>query len=103
MSVAADEYKEAQSNYKIGLWISVGFILLGMLFSFISSKYLHNFLSKKLEYVGSRLTSILGGNLNTEIVASDDELGSILVTLTAIQSKLAYADYEKSEIERDKH
>ncbi len=102
LRVASEKYKLAQHNYKIGLWTSLVVVLFGILFSFKSSKYLHKFLNDKLGYVGSRLTSILGGNLNTDIVATDDEVGNILVTLKAIQSKLAYADYEKSQIERDK-
>ncbi len=103
LRVADSEYKLAQSNYKMGMWISAGIILFGIALSFKSSKYLHSFLSRKLEYVGSRLTSILGGNLNTEIIASDDEIGGILTTLKAIQSKLAYSEYEKAEMEREKH
>lgn len=103
LKVADDEYKIAQSNYKIGFWVSIAVIFVGISFSFKASKYLHSFLSKKLEYVGSRLISILGGNLNTEIVAGDDEIGGILTTLKAIQSQLAYSEYEKAEIERDKH
>jgi|CXWL01.1.fsa_nt_gi PAS domain S-box-containing protein len=102
LNVASDEYKIAQKNHNIGLWVSIGVIMLGAGFSFAASKYLHKFFSGKLGYLGSRLTSILGGNLNTDIVATDDELGNILVTLKAIQSKLAYADYEKAEIERNK-
>lgn len=103
MDVAADEYKISQSHYKIGFWVSIGVILFGVVFSFRISKYLHKFISAKLEYVRTRLASILGGNLNTEIEATDDEFGNILVTLTAIQSKLAYADYEMAEAGRDKH
>ncbi len=102
LSVAGQEYKIGQDNFKIGFWLDLGVILFGVGFAFLSSRYLHKFFSNKLSYLGSRLTSILGGNLNTEIEATEDELGNILVTLKAIQSKLAYADYEKAEVEQDK-
>ncbi len=102
LSVAKEEYKTGQSNFVMGLWINFGILLLIIGFAYVSSRYLHKFFSTKLSYLGSRLTSILGGNLNTEIEATEDELGNILVTLKAIQSKLAYADYEKAEIEQNK-
>lgn len=103
LDVASEEYKAAQNSYNFGFWFSLSVIFLGMLFAFKSSKYIHKCLGQKLVYLNSRLASILGGNLNTEIIVSDDEMGTALVTLRAIQSKLAYSDYEKAEIEHDKH
>ncbi len=102
LSVAEQEYKIGRDNFTIGVWVSLCVIVFGVGFAFLSSRYLHKFFSNKLSYLGSRLTSILGGNLNTEIEATEDELGNILVTLKAIQSKLAYADYEKAEVEQNK-
>ena len=103
LDVAADEYKAAQSSYKVGLITNIGIILFGLAFAVMASKYLQKFIGGKVSVLDSKLSSISGGNLKTDIVAEEDEFANIMTTLMAMQATLLYANYEKAEVERDKH
>ena len=77
--------------------------LVQFFFVIFSSSYLKKSVKSKIEYLGSCLNSIVGGNLTTEIEVKDDEFVGIMTTLKAMQAKLAYAEYEKKQIECEKH
>lgn len=103
LNVAQEAYKEAQSHYKIGFAVNTGIILFGLAFSIIASKYLRKFMERKVANLDSKLASISGGNLKTDLPIEFDELDNIMTTLMSMQSKLAYSGSEKAEIEREKH
>lgn len=102
MNVAKDEYEKSKIHHKVGTWLSIGVILLGLIVSVLSSKYLRRILDSKFSYLDERLNSIAGGNYKTDIAVGNDEFQNILVTVKALQAKLAYGVLEKKELEREK-
>lgn len=103
LNVAKDEYNKSEKNHSLSLAIDFVVILAAAAFAVMSSRYLQRFINKKLSELDGNLTSISGGNLKTNIVPEDNELTNIMTTLMAMQSKMTYANYEKAEVERDKH
>lgn len=103
LRVAEEEYKNSHNHYQVGLVVNVGIILFGLVFAIMASKYLHRFMERKVKNLDSKLSSVSGGNLKTDINIDFDELDNIMTTLMAMQSKMSYANYEKAEAERDKH
>lgn len=57
----------------------------------------------RVAYVESKLNSVIKDDYNIHIDVRDDEFQSILTTVRALQAKLAYADLEKKELDREKH
>ncbi|MFW0776884.1 MAG: methyl-accepting chemotaxis protein [Rickettsiales bacterium] len=78
-------------------------ILLGSLvFAYKATSYSRRALTKKIDYLNNCLNSIMGGNYETEVNTSNDELFNIMVTVQALQAKLAYGELEKKELDRQK-
>lgn len=90
------------SPSSIGVWLNSGIIVAGLIGAFFASRYLRRTLDKRLSYLDRCLNSIAGGNFTTDISVNDDELQNILVTIKALQAKLAYNELEKKELERQK-
>ena len=102
LDVAKDEYNKSKVHHAVGQWLSVGVIFLGLIVAFFSSRYLRNKLIGRLSTLDTQLNSIAGGNYNTEITYSNDELQTIVTTVEALQAKLAYGELEKKQAEIDK-
>lgn len=102
LDVAEASYKEAQNSYKIGFVVNIAIILFGLVFAIMASKYLQRFIDRKVRNLDSKLTSISGGNLKTDLVVEFDELDNIMTTLMSMQAKLAYVENERLSVEREK-
>ena len=102
MTGAESRYNYAKNQALISLLVSVGIIALGIFTAWMASRYLGKTFNGRLSYLNSCLNSIMGGNYTTDIKVSEDELENILTTIRALQAKLAYADLEKKELEREK-
>ncbi|MBI4030924.1 MAG: methyl-accepting chemotaxis protein, partial [Proteobacteria bacterium] len=100
LRVAEEEYNNGNANYKMGTRISIAVLALAILAGALASWTFSRYLLGKLAYVKSRMDSISAGNFNTLIDVDDDEIGDVLVVLRGMQSKLAYAEYQKTETER---
>lgn len=103
MDVAAQEYGNAKEGANIGLWVSLGIIVLGVMAALVAAKKVQKFLTSRLAYMDSCLNSIAGGNFNTDVAVGDDELQPTLTTVKALQAKLAYGEMEKKQLELEKH
>ena len=99
MTVASDEYAKSLAAQKTGTMVNTIVLALAVLFAALSVWYLRKDVTSRLAYVSSRLDSVAKGNLNTEITDSDDETGELLSNVKSLQSKLAYTNYERIEIE----
>ncbi|MFZ4762271.1 MAG: methyl-accepting chemotaxis protein [Alphaproteobacteria bacterium] len=99
LRVAQEEYTISQEDFTIGSWVIIASIILGLAIAVVTSKYLQHIIKQRLSYLDSRLRSIANGNYNTDIVISDDEMQNILVTVRAMQARLAYAELDKQEVE----
>jgi PAS domain S-box-containing protein len=102
MDVAKDAYNSAHTHHMVGLGVSLGVILLGVIVAFFATKSVQTILRSRISYLDSRLSSIAGGNFTTEVAVGNDELQPILTTVKALQAKLAFGELEKKELERDK-
>lgn len=102
MTEAQARYDLAKVESLIGLIVSLGIIMVGFVTAWLASRYLAKVFNGRVNYIDSRLNSIIGGNFNTEIVVGDDEMGNILTTIRALQAKIGYAELEKKELERQK-
>lgn len=100
LRVAEEEYSEGRSNYEAGMRISIGVLVAAILVSVATALAFSKYLLGKLSYVKSRIDSISAGNFNTPIDVDNDEIGDVLVVLRGMQSRLAYAEYQKTEAER---
>ena len=98
--VADENYQEASADYQNGMMVNGIAILFGLVLATMTCLYIRRAINAKLAYIKSRLDSISSGNFNTDIVAAEDEFGPVLGLLKAMQSKLAYSDYERRETER---
>jgi methyl-accepting chemotaxis protein/aerotaxis receptor len=101
-SGAETRYNHAKNQAMIGLLVSLAIIAFGLFTAWMASRYLAKIFNGRLSYLNGCLASIMGGNYTTDIQVSDDELENILTTIKALQAKLAYADLEKKELERQK-
>lgn len=99
---AKERFDNGKIEAMIGLWLSLASILMGVIVAFAASKYLSRLFVSKLDYLNSRLNSISGGNLTTDIQVANDELENIMTSVKALQAKLAYGELEKKELEREK-
>ncbi len=102
MDVAKEEYIKSKKQAMMGLFANMGAMFFAVIVALIASKKVRGFLKERINYLDTRLNSIAGGNYTTEVTVGDDELGPILVTVKALQAKLAYGELEKKELERDK-
>lgn len=102
LDVAKAEYTLSKAHSATGFWMTLGVIVLGVAVAFFASRYVQKILRERLLYVDARLHSIAGGNFTTQIDVKDDELFSTLITIRALQAKLAYAELEKKEAEQEK-
>lgn len=100
MDVAKQEYGLARNHSMVNLAIAGGLLIAGIFITLAASRYVVRAMISRLNYVDSRLNSIAGGNFTTEVDVSDDELQNIMITIKALQAKLAYAELEKKEIEQ---
>jgi len=100
LRTAETEYGKGQSHYKTSAWLSGIAIFLGLLIAAISVWSLKKSIAAKLSYLETRLNAVAKGNLNEEVIDGDDEVGRILTVVKAMQSNLAYANYERVEIDR---
>jgi len=102
LKVTDEEYQEATIVSQIGFWLSIAVIIGGLFAAFLLSKFLGRVLISKLDYLNSRLSSITGGNLNTDIKVGNDELAGIMTSVKALQAKIAYGESEKKQLDKDK-
>jgi aerotaxis receptor len=102
LKVANEEFVSSGTFAFIGFWASIVGILIGIVVAVLTSKYLSRTLIGKLDYLNSRLNSISGGNLTTDIKVGDDELQDIMISVRALQAKIAFGELEKKELEREK-
>ncbi|MCC7259929.1 MAG: methyl-accepting chemotaxis protein, partial [Alphaproteobacteria bacterium] len=101
-SNAQATYEKAQRDHWTALAINASIVLLGIIVAIIASKSVQKILNRRISYLDSRLGSIAGGNLSTDIVVGNDELQGILTTVKALQAKLAYGELEKKELDGEK-
>lgn len=100
LRVAEEEYNKGSANYLTGMKVSMAVLFVAILVAAGMSWTFGRYLLNKLSYVKSRMDSISAGNLNTSIDIDDDEIGDVLTILRGMQSKLAYAEYQKADGER---
>jgi hypothetical protein len=102
LQIGSRQFNEAKAASLMGSAISLAIIAAGIIMAFAASKYLGKLLAGRLGYLDSRLNSISGGNNNTDIKVGDDELQNIMISVKALQAKIAYAELEKKELDRQK-
>ncbi|MEQ1789515.1 MAG: methyl-accepting chemotaxis protein [Rickettsiales bacterium] len=103
LNVAKEAYESAKKEHEIALVVDITLILAGLISSFMSVRSLRRFIKAKIEYVDTKISSISNGNYKTDIVVPNDETANVVISLQAMQAKLSYAEYEKKEVETDKH
>ncbi len=102
LNVAKEEYELAKKHGTVGICLSLTVLLAGLVVAFMASRYLSRVLNSKLQYLDARLGSIMSGNYQTEVAVGDDELQNIMITVRALQAKLAYGELEKAQLAREK-
>ncbi len=102
MKEAQIRYDDARKQAIIDLLIFLGIIATGIAVAYLSSHYLGKTFNERLDYVDTRLNSIMGGNYMTDIQVTDNEMQNTLTTIKALQAKLSYGELEKKELERQK-
>ena len=100
LDLAKAEYGKSQEDGRTGNIINAISIMLGVLFAIIAIWYIQKYITSRLAYITSRLDSVSKGNLNTEVIDSDDEMGPVLSIIKNMQSKLAYSNYERVELQQ---
>lgn len=102
IDVSKAEHEKSEIQGTIGHWITFISVVISIAVAVFTSKYVQKFLQQRLAYLDSRLSSIAGGNTNTDIDVGVDEMQNILTTVRTLQAKLAYGELEKKENERAK-
>ncbi len=102
LDVAKEAFLDGKNDAHIGRLVTFGVVALALLVAVFASRALGAFLCKRLSYLEGRLNSIAGGNFATDVAVGDDEMQSIMITVKSLQAKLAYAEIEKKELEREK-
>ncbi|MDX2094966.1 MAG: methyl-accepting chemotaxis protein [Alphaproteobacteria bacterium] len=82
--------------------VEFALLLLSIGFAYVVTRNANASLLGRIEHMDETLTSIANGNYKTLINQGTDEFQFLLTRISALQNKLAFADYEKAEIERDK-
>ncbi|MGB4101279.1 MAG: methyl-accepting chemotaxis protein [Alphaproteobacteria bacterium] len=100
LDVAKADFERSQAEGRTGSIVSIVSIVLGILFSIVCVWFIRKNVVTRLDYATSRLDSVAKGNLNTEVIASDDETGTLLTTIKLMQAKLAYSNYERVELQQ---
>jgi aerotaxis receptor len=80
----------------------VALLALSLAIAYFVVQNAKGMLTSRLGYLNDVLTSIANGNYNTNIDQGTDEFRIVLTRIRALQNRLAFADYEKSELEREK-
>lgn len=92
----------SQANQTGALWLILATLALGFVAASMGAGTVRRTLDSRVRYLDARLSSIMSGNYNTDVAVSDDELQNILVTVKALQAKLAYAELEKKQLALEK-
>jgi PAS domain S-box-containing protein len=77
-------------------------LVLSLALAYSLTKNAKGTLLSRMDYLNDVLTSIANGNYNTNIEQGKDEFRIVLTRIRALQNRLAFADYEKSVLEREK-
>ncbi len=99
---AQARYESARNGELIELAIVIATLLAAIAVAMIATGRIKKLLQRRLGYMNQTLTSIANGNYKTEVDQGTDEFEEILTRIRALQNKLAFADYEKIELEKEK-
>lgn len=77
-------------------------LLFSIAVAYFATKSTNASLANRLNHMEEALASIANGNYKTQINQGTDEFQIILARINALQNKLAFANYEKAELEREK-
>lgn len=102
LRVAAEEYASSKSRYHVGFIISIALVLISIVVAATITKRLAKALIGRIDYLDKKLKTIAQGDYATEIEVGEDELAGILTTTQALQAKLAFAELEKKELDRER-
>jgi methyl-accepting chemotaxis protein/aerotaxis receptor len=94
LRVSEETYKASQKEYKTGTMVAAGATFLGILFAILSIRFIRKALVSRLAYVSACVSAT---DSNAETKDSDDEFGELLSIVKNLQSKVAYADFERAE------
>ena len=101
LDVAKSEYESSKTHHTVGIWLSLVAIVMGFVVSWLASDRLKRFMADRFSYLDKCLNMIASGNYTGDVEISDDELQKILISIKALQAKLAYSELEKKELERE--
>lgn len=99
--VAAAEYAAASARNEIVDVVSGLAVVGALLLTVFALRFLLRALAARFEYLRTRLQSIAGGNYLTEIETGTDEMQDILITVRALQARLAYVRLQRKEMEAE--
>jgi methyl-accepting chemotaxis protein len=102
MTVAKSEYGASKTRYSIGVWLNWIVVLISLSVAVVATRYLARTLKERFSYLNSRLSSIAGGNYITDVKIGEDELQDTLISVQALQAKLAYGEIQKKEATQEK-
>jgi PAS domain S-box-containing protein len=102
LDVAQQEYEAAKASEIVSLAISIATLVASIGIAILTTKRIKSALQQRLSYMNQTLTSIANGNYKTEIDQGTDEFQEIMTRIRALQNRLAFADYEKIELENEK-
>jgi len=101
--VTAIYFEQKGADYANHALVIEGAFLLSLIAAaYFLTGYTNKSLANRLKHLDVSLASIATGNYKTQIDQGTDEFQIILSRINALQNKLAFADYEKAELERDK-